>query len=153
MRDILPEEIADAIYENYLNVIKTGKPLKYEESAPQDDGLHHYISIKFPLFDESGKIYAVGGISTDITERFNIEEPLRITQQRLLLHRQLSPVGVIEWNTDFEFLDWNPAVEKIFGFTKEEVVGQHVTERILPETARSAVNKIWEDLIANRGGL
>ena len=153
LRDILPAEIADAIHENDLKVIEVGKPLEYEESAPQDDGLHHFISIKFPLFDENEKIYAVGGISTDITERVRIEESLRISQQRLLLHRELSPVGLIEWNTDFEFIDWNPAAEKIFGFTKEEVAGRHITERILPDTARPTVNKIWEDLIANRGGI
>ncbi len=74
------------------------------------------------------------------------------TEQRLLLHREQSPVGIIEWNTDFEFLEWNPAAEKIFGFTEEEVQGQHITERILPESARPAVNKIWADLLANKGG-
>lgn len=152
LHDILPEDIADVIYKNDLDVIKTGQPVKYEESTPLDDGLHHFLSIKFPLFDESGKVCAVGGVSTDITEGFRIEESLRISQQRLLLHREQSPLAVIEWNTDFEFLEWNPAAEKIFGFSEEEVQGHHITERILPESARPAVDKIWADLIANKGG-
>ena len=74
------------------------------------------------------------------------------TEQRLLLYREQSPVGIIEWNTNFEFLEWNPAAEKIFGFSEEEVKGHHITERILPESARPAVNKIWDDLLANKGG-
>ncbi len=74
------------------------------------------------------------------------------TEQRLLLHREQSPVGIIEWNTDFEFLEWNPAAEKIFGFSEDEVQGHHITERILPESARLATNKIWADLLANKGG-
>ena len=75
------------------------------------------------------------------------------SDQRLLLYREQSPVGIIEWNTDFEFLEWNPAAEKIFGYTEKEVQGHHITERILPESARPTVNKIWSDLLANKGGL
>jgi len=75
------------------------------------------------------------------------------TEQRLLLHREQSPVGIIEWNTDFEFLEWNPAAQKIFGFSEEEVQGHHITERIFPESARPAVDKIWADLLANKGGI
>lgn len=152
LHDIFPKEIADELRRNDLEVLKSKKPLKYEEVVPHDDGPHNYISTKFPLFDEAGTLHAVGGVSTDITERFHIEESLRISQQRLLLHREQSPVGVIEWNTDFEFIDWNPAAEKIFGFTKEEVAGKHITDRILPDSARPAVNKVWEDLLANKGG-
>jgi len=80
------------------------------------------------------------------------EEVLRISHQRLLLHREQTPLAVIEWNTDFEFVDWNKAAQRIFGFTKEEVIGKHVTERILPESAREAVNIVWRDLLANKGG-
>ncbi|NJR48933.1 MAG: hypothetical protein HC780_04560 [Leptolyngbyaceae cyanobacterium CSU_1_3] len=37
--------------------------------APLEDGIHTYLSVKFPLSDTSGNIYAVCGISTDITAR------------------------------------------------------------------------------------
>jgi len=152
LHDVFPNEIAEEMRSNDLEVQKEKRPLKYEETAPQDDGLHHYISVKFPLFDETGKLYAVAGVSTDTTERFRVKESLDISQQRLLLHREQSPVGVIEWNTDFEFLDWNPAAEKIFGYTKEEVQGHHITERILPQSARTAVDEVWKELLTNTGG-
>ena len=80
------------------------------------------------------------------------EEVLRISHQRLLLHREQTPLAVIEWNTNFEFVYWNKAAEKIFGFTKEEVLGHHAGEKILAESARDAVNAIWEDLLVNKGG-
>ena len=106
-----------------------------------------------PLADHEGKVIGLTSLVDDVTEREKDKEVLRITQQRLLLHREQSPVGVIEWNTDFEFLYWNPAAEKIFGFTKEEVEGHHITERILPESARAAVDKLWAELLENKGGL
>ena len=80
------------------------------------------------------------------------ERILRISHQRQMLHREQTPLGVIEWNTDFEFEYWNKAAEGIFGFTEDEVIGRHVTERILPQEAREAVDVVWRDLLANKGG-
>ena len=94
----------------------------------------------------------LGGFSFIALGLYRLEESLRISQQRLVLHREQSPIGVIDWNTDFEFLDWNPAAERIFGFTKEEVAGSHITKNILPESAKPAVDKVWKDLLANSGG-
>ena len=98
-------------------------------------------------------------LSREINRRVSTEEELnsaqavlRLSQQRLLLHREHSPLAIIEWNTDFEILSWNPAAQRIFGFSKEEVLGQHITKNILPENAREAVDRVWKDLLANRGG-
>jgi diguanylate cyclase (GGDEF)-like protein/PAS domain S-box-containing protein len=80
------------------------------------------------------------------------EEVLRLSHQRLLSHREHTPLAVIEWNTDFEVTDWNQAAEGIFGFTKEEMLGRHPSERILPENAREKVTEIWAELLNNKGG-
>ena len=80
------------------------------------------------------------------------EEVLRLSHQRLLLHREQSPLAVIEWNTDFEFVYWNKAAEQIFGFKKEEVLGHHISKKILPDSARETVNAVWDELMANTGG-
>ena len=39
------------------------------------------------------------------------EEVLRLSQQRLLLHREHTPLAAIEWNTDFEVLSWNQSAQ------------------------------------------
>lgn len=80
------------------------------------------------------------------------ESSLRVSQQRLLLHREQSPLGIIEWNTSFEILNWNPAAQRIFGYTEEDVLGHHITESILPESSREEVDKIWNELMENKGG-
>ncbi|GJL78950.1 MAG: hypothetical protein NPINA01_19390 [Nitrospinaceae bacterium] len=67
--DIFPKEVADAFTANDRKVIVAEKPIEVEEEIQWEDGLHTYISIKFPLKDFQGNIYAVCGISTDITKR------------------------------------------------------------------------------------
>jgi signal transduction histidine kinase len=49
-----------------------------EERIPQVDGLHTYLSVKFPVYDESGNISGVGGISTDITAVKKAQDQLRM---------------------------------------------------------------------------
>ena len=80
------------------------------------------------------------------------DEKLRVSLQRVMLHREHTPLAVIEWNVNFELLDWNPAAEHIFGYGKHEVVGLHITDSIFPEGAQEMVNDIWEELIENNEG-
>jgi len=84
--------------------------------------------------------------------RRQTEEQLRESQQRILLHRQQTPLGVIEWDTDFRVTAWNPAAERIFGYSKDEALGRHASELVIPEEAREHVDKVWADLLGQYGG-
>jgi PAS domain S-box-containing protein len=71
--ELQPKEIADALSANDQAVIATETPHQFEERVVTVDGPHDFISVKFPLRDESGRIYAICGISTDITARKQAE--------------------------------------------------------------------------------
>ena len=75
--DVFPKEIAEQHYQNDLQVFSDGQSRSLDESAPCGEELHDYLSVKFPIMDAAGNITAVGGISTDITERKKNEEELR----------------------------------------------------------------------------
>lgn len=87
--DIFPPRFADAFSANDREVIRSREPVRCEECAPHQDGVHTYFSIKVPLTDEGGAVRAVAGISTDMTEHLRarkLEEDIRlarIVQQRL----------------------------------------------------------------------
>jgi len=84
-------------------------------------------------------------------ERKRAEEALRRSEQGLSLHIQKTPLAVVEFDTEFHVRQWNPAAERIFGWTAEEAIGRHVSF-ILPEGFRDRADEIWTALMANRGG-
>jgi two-component system cell cycle sensor histidine kinase/response regulator CckA len=75
--ELFPEAIVGELRRNDAAVFERNAPVEFEEQVPQDDGVHTYISLKFPLRDSRGDTYAVCGISTDITARKRTEEVLR----------------------------------------------------------------------------
>ncbi|MBW9261479.1 MAG: PAS domain S-box protein [Candidatus Thiodiazotropha sp. (ex. Lucinisca nassula)] len=77
LSEIFPAETAAQFKANDQLVIQQKKTMEFEETVMQDDGVHTYLSNKFPLFDTGGVVYAVCGISTDITKRKHSEEILR----------------------------------------------------------------------------
>lgn len=81
--DLLDKETADLHWANDLHVLQTGRPLVTEETNSQADGLHTYYSVKFPLLGEDGRPYAVGGISTDISEVKRAERQLIESREQL----------------------------------------------------------------------
>jgi two-component system CheB/CheR fusion protein len=87
--DLFPAEIAEKVTNHDRQVIATQSVLKFEEQAiTSDEGLRTYISIKAPLIDEKGKVYAICGISTDISEQKVTELELResATREKTILN-------------------------------------------------------------------
>jgi PAS domain S-box-containing protein len=72
--DFFPPSIAAVYTAHDRRVLETGEAMQFEE--PRTDG-GAWLSVKFPLVDEDGRPYAVGGISTDITPRRRMEAAIR----------------------------------------------------------------------------
>ncbi len=75
--DVFPAQFADEYRANDLQVLAEGRSCQVEERFPQDDGIHTYLSVKFPLYDEDGAATGVCGISTDITELKRVQLQLK----------------------------------------------------------------------------
>jgi PAS domain S-box-containing protein len=109
--EIFPREIADAFRANDLQVLEQNSTVEYEEQAPHEDGLHTYLSIKFPLCDHTDTPYATCGISTDITERKRIEQTLRTHEEQLRLALTSAEVGAWNWDLQTDLICWSSQVD------------------------------------------
>ncbi len=75
--DILPPGAGEAVTEADRAVAQTGTPLSMDVTIDVRGQVRTYSEVKFPLLDRDGLPYAVGSISTDITERWAYESRLR----------------------------------------------------------------------------
>lgn len=130
--DLFPRDIARAFRANDRHILETGVYCEFEEIAPHDDGPHTYISIKFPLGDSSGKVYAVCGISTDITERKRMEEE---RDRFFTLALDMLCIG----GFDGYFKRLNPSWEKTLGWTNEQLLEKPYLDFVHPDDREATI--------------
>ncbi len=87
------------------------------------------------------------GLEAEIIERQRAEEQTKQLQEYLQLQIDRMPIGLIVWDTEFRMQSWNPAAEKIFGFTAEEVLGKDPYDLIVPKEVQPQVGDIWRRLL------
>ena len=119
-------------------------------------GILHIQSLKPGAYTESDVRLAervgnqiAGAIANAqlFSERKRAEEALRESEARLQVQINRMPIGCIVWDREFRVLSWNPAAERIFGFTAEEAFGRHPYNFIVPKTAQPSIDTIWRRLL------
>jgi two-component system cell cycle sensor histidine kinase/response regulator CckA len=149
--DLFTAESARAIMEMDHKVITGRMTQTYEERGTANGIDRLYLATKGPYRDAHGEVVGLLGISRDITERKRAEEEFRQSQQKLRIHFEHTPLAIVEWDLDFRVAAWNPSAERIFGYSRQEAVGQHA-RFIVPPQFREHVDKVWQALLRQQGG-
>ncbi len=138
---IHPDDVARVIKK--LEQVTDKIVIEYRIIHP-DKSIHWIRNRAFPIKDDSGQIYRIGGIAQDITNQKTTEVALLKTRDDLkervkertqnlaevnkLLEGTFSSMGeailVINPKTR-DILSCNPVVEKIFGYSRDEVIGEN----------------------------
>jgi PAS domain S-box-containing protein len=139
--DFYSKEIAEKFDENNETVMKSGKALELEEESFSAGGKHTFISFRFPIYDANNKIFAICGISTDITARKRAE-------QRFIALLDSAPVAIVIVNEKGEIELVSAESERLFGYSKKELIGQNV-ELLMPGEFRNAYLDRRDDFLEN----
>ncbi len=83
----------------------------------------------------------------DVAEQRILAEQLDDALQRLRFHVERMPLAHIVFDADFHVVEWNPAAERMFGYSKAQAVGKHAYDLIVPPDARPMVEAIWKNLL------
>jgi len=84
--DVHDPELSKTTRKHDLDVMNTGQTIVREESARlpgiNDNKIHTPLTVKFPLKDDNGNSLGIGAVVTDITTQKDIENELRVSQER-----------------------------------------------------------------------
>ena len=73
----------------------------------------------------------------DVTDNRRAEEALRQSEQRTRMILDNALDAVISMNAAGQITDWNTQAERIFGWSRAEVLGRLMSETIIPERFRA----------------
>lgn len=113
------------------------------------DGTRRWLQWDAWREPEERRIHA---IVRDVTERRQLEQSRRSASERILLHMHQTSLGWLSQNVKLELTEWNPSATRIFGYTREEVLGRG-SLLIVPEPARVHVATLLEELIQGGTGI
>lgn len=133
------------------SVIWLGVPLIVDGRTIGVMVVQHYADPKAYGEPEQRMLEFVSSQVARSIERKRAEEILRENEQRISHHVKHTPLGVIEWDTDFRVVQWNSSAEKIFGYSAEEARGRHASF-IIADGCKERINALWNDLLSRRGG-
>ena len=77
--------------------------------------------------DASGQLYRVYGISQDVTERTLIELAVQHSESRLRAILNCAVDAIITMDSQGRIHSFNPAAEKMFGYSASEALGENIT--------------------------
>jgi PAS domain S-box-containing protein len=74
-----------------------------------------------------GQITQILETNEDITERKKALQEIAEAKQRLDAHMNNAPEAVIEFDANFQVIRWSKQATKIFGWSKEEIMGKSIS--------------------------
>jgi PAS domain S-box-containing protein len=132
---------------NILGEILAGRKVDHYETERQaKDGRRIQVSLTVsPLRDENGVIVGAAKIARDISQA---HESRRL-QAQLAAIVESSDDAIISKDTNGIITSWNPAAERLFGYSEEEAIGQPVS-MLMPEDLAGRERDILGEILSGR---
>ena len=152
---IIPED--QLVFSQFIETIQAGNTFYHKGTCIKKDGMLFDIEVKATSCLYNGKPHALSMIrdiskqQAALRERKQAVKELQGFQRKLTFLIHSTPIGIIEWDIDFSVLGWNPAAEKIFGYTSAEMLGNHALE-IVPEPYQANVVEIMKAILNQARG-
>ena len=124
--DLFPLEVAQKAKGDDQQVIENGEMIEIEEKIPTATGNTVRLTRKSPVYDASGEIIGVCGVSTDITEQKQREQKLDESNTVLRTIVENMPMGVLVEDTNRDILMTNDRLSQLFDLplSADEMIGR-----------------------------
>jgi hypothetical protein len=126
-------------------ILFAGKNCQHEVRITYPDGKIRWIQAKMvPTLDVNGKLVRIDGIVSDITERKQVEEKLRESEQKLktLFETSIEGICVVDANDKINLI--NPHMEKMLGYNSGELLNMSYTKLLTEDELNDYLTKQQE---------
>jgi PAS domain S-box-containing protein len=148
--DLFPPELAAKYWRDDQYVLETASMLEAVEQHRLPDGTLLFVQVvKTPVRDSAGHVVGTQCIFWDVTQRIRAEEAIAASERR---YRQLTEAtldAIVLADQDGRITLFNPASEKLFGYSAAEIVGQSLT-CLMPEKYRPQHEHALKEYVRTR---
>jgi len=95
--------------------------------------------------DASGRVLFYEGSLQDITERKRAQKQLQQINEQLQALIEASPLAIVALDREGRVVGWNPAAERMFGYSEAEVLGRSLP--VVSEEERKRFDALRERLM------
>ncbi|MFF5296154.1 PAS domain-containing hybrid sensor histidine kinase/response regulator [Paractinoplanes globisporus] len=126
--------------------VRSGELIKHHETRRmRHDGSTIYVSLSMaPIRDPDGTIVGASTISHDITAEVEAERRLRFEREQFQTIMTAASDPFVSMDYRGLITEWNRQAEQVFGWTREQVLGRHVVDTILPRRYAAALDRVLE---------
>src|SRR4051812_7896662 len=128
--DFHPPELAKEFYDDEQKIIATGEPLINKlEKQSDTQGKTIWASVtKVPIYNQTGQITGLIGLSRDITQLKETEQALREAEEKYRAIYENAVEGIFQTTLDGHFISANPALARVYGYNSPDELVANLTD-------------------------
>lgn len=127
-----PDQTSKITQDQDRQIVEYKQPMEFEAKWNGTAGDQYFSILRFPLLDDRGEVYAVGGIATDRTDQIKARKALRESEEQFRSLVESAPDAVIITNVLGKILLVNKQAEKLFKFSRGRLLRQKLSD-LLPD--------------------
>jgi PAS domain S-box-containing protein len=125
----------------------------YEAQRVRKDGTRIEVSVSLsPIRDPAGEVAGTSAVARDITEAKRALAALRAVEARKSAILESALDCWITMDHQGRVAEFNPAAERVFGYRRDQVLGQLLADLIIPPSLRAAHRAGLEHYLATGEG-
>ena len=125
----------------WIDVALAGREARFEALIPYKKGGPRYVhGIYVPDVGVDGSVRGYFGLTNDLTDLKRSQELLRSSEERLrLMMETFTDHAILSTDREGRVESWNVGAEHIFGYSRDEMIGQTCDRLFTPEDLAVAV--------------
>lgn len=120
------EKEYEVTYNVLIDKLNNSDSASMEAHWKKKDGTSFYVHLSVTPFEKNKGRDSMLLTVTDVTFQRNALMQMRLADERLKIHLDNSPLGYLELDDNLIIQAWSAEAERIFGWSKSEVVGKKI---------------------------